>query len=357
MIFSDEVCNVTEPNQGPRMVQLRFEGISDPMPRMVSEYRVSRTPENAQKNAIVLAAILNSLTTGVVYFPPGRYYVARPPTPSLGETGSDFVVPGGVTLRFAPGAVLVPLTVPPVPMRNPSVQIEVQGAIEAGIYQIFDVVEDDFSLINLNTYDPTRLKRAGLIILTRDRTRQIYPEWWGAAPPPGDFSNGLPAAVARRTTMAFQEAIDVAHTRRSPNHPPIPVVLTGEYVIDQELVAGATISDIERGSPVFNRDHFFLSAGRGPSRAGTGSPVIRAHRSYSAGVRSRTDTAALLAIRGVSGCLIEGITFDSAFVAPRCMTIQSLGGPLGGAPGVHARNWGRELHVYEGTAYAHAPGR
>lgn len=123
-----------------------------------------------------------------------------------GETGrADFVVGDRVRLWFSPGATLVPMTVGSGAGAR-KVLIEIQGYIDAGIHQIFDVM-----------LDPSNISAdAGEVMFTRSGVRQVYPEWWGAVPAPPDFESVNDAGV-RRTTKALQAAI--VRGARAPESP------------------------------------------------------------------------------------------------------------------------------------------
>lgn len=368
MKFSNEVWNVSEGSNGAEL-QLR------PMSR---DY--PSTPENANRNADALFNLLSALKStptksGVLYFPPGRYYVGRLASVYRWEDASrlpfdaDLQIPPGVTMRFAPGATLVPfnyaatptaarawrLPVAVRPEEGFQVQIEIQGKIEAGIYAIFDAVlqgrESDSSSTTVAS-----LTKAGIIHLTRNDMREAYPEWWGAAP--RDLPGVDEALAVRRTTMALQETIEVAHTRRSfpyvrenPNLVAIPIVLTGRYVIDQELQIGERWKNAElrRGAVIngrfdaagpnpdparpYNQGGFVLRGGRPPGHTGAGSATIVAHptlfdensdlspgQSYR---RVTPNSGALLGVRNVPGWRIENVSFDANFSAPRCLTVHN----------------------------------
>lgn len=376
MIFSNEVWNVAEMSNG----SARQMNATDP--------RTAPSVDDANHNANALNELLQACVRsadvmGVLYFPPGRYYVGRPSVRALmlhGDlTGAppnaprarplpDIQIPPRVTLRFAPGATIVPFhyqgrnasdPLARTPMPEPGrpeddfkVRIEIQGNIEAGIQQIFDAVLQSREYTAGSSAGD--LVAAGIIQLTRNDIRAIYPEWWGAAPP------GLPArdedilaTDARRTTMALQEAIRVAHTRRgngyayfagAPAPAPLPIVLTGRYVIDQELQFGErwrnaqsrlgvsghlTGGDPDPNHPV-NRDAFVLRGARPPSQTGAGAAAIVAHprwfnensdmESDIPVVRTSAGSGALLGVRNVYGWQIENITFDASFKAGRCLT-------------------------------------
>lgn len=378
-----------------------------------------------RNNALVLQAIFqavlnrsSSVPGAIVYIPPGRYYIGRTwgsggrgAAVAQGELFGDLVVPAQVSLKFAPGAVLVPFdyssrtdreawawNVPGRPWERYKVRIEVQGTIDAGIQQVFDVLLENLDdsdqlgrlegfersvsprdIASHRAYYASNLHEAGQVLLTRNAIRAVYPEWWGAAPPPGTPHEGEPmAAVVRRTTLAIQAAIDAAHTNRllhigvrtssrdtnatpmlqAYTVPPIPVLFSREYVIDRELMVGQSWWESER--PILpapmtaerdilafrptNSAGAILRGVRGPDRAGAGSARIVASPSHFFGddrvdtpVVDRADARryaprftdvmvgvrsdALLALRGTPSSVVEGIEFDGASTAARALTI------------------------------------
>lgn len=230
---SQEFRNAAEPNQfvderpvfGGSSILTRIGGI---------QRGETFNPSVARLNADTLQALLihfSSVSSGILYFPPGRYYVGRPTNrAALSELFCDFVVPAQLTLKFAPGATLVLMNyqgepedvrvparreVPGRPEDLLKVRMEIQGCIDAGIYPIFDAVVQNLDAIMGQAGSALDLTEAGHIFLTRNTVREVFPEWFGAAPPVnGDFRQGLPERVVRRMTLGFQEAINVAHGRR-----------------------------------------------------------------------------------------------------------------------------------------------
>lgn len=356
---------------------------------MVSEHQSELgNPAIAEINSLALRAIIAMLAGrgGVIYFPPGRYYLGRLPQPFLRPpvtfVSADILIPEEITLRFGPGATVVPFNygaIPTAPGATPNparrvvsgrfdetlkVRVEVRGRIEAGVHGIFDAVFENMETTRIQSLLGTSLDdtlhEAGIVLLTGNAVRQVYPEWWGAAPPRNlDSSLPLPAAVVRRTTMAFQETIHVAHTRRgalwNPSAPPmapIPIALSGEYRIDRELQIGERWRDAQRrvdipspsgpvadpepypGHPV-NVAGFILRGLSAPNSDGTGAATIRAHANFQEDdlgapfphdPRRTPGSASLLGVRGVGGWLIENVTFDAAFQATRCLTVETPSG-------------------------------
>jgi hypothetical protein len=100
MGYGTEFINVLEPRAGGAWRAFAPGGDVD-------------TRENNALNFRLMYAELTSAPSrgGYIYFPPGRWEIGRP-RPTLLASGveqiSDLVVPAGVTLMFAPGAVLVP---------------------------------------------------------------------------------------------------------------------------------------------------------------------------------------------------------------------------------------------------------
>lgn len=413
MEFSDEVWNVQEPNETRNPP---IPGLGRMVSRVEGDADFGLANRNAQALQGILAAIARTPSkSGVLYFPPGRYYLGRQPLPLPDELGvlnpisgvdSDFVIPETVTLRFAVGATLVPVNIEffdPSPsesmaiadVRVPSfpadptlllkryserrkVRIEIRGNVEAGIHNIFDAVMENLEVGGNWTRDPNTLVEAGIVLFTRNSIREVYPEWWGAALP-GKVPDrrNPPAALVRRTTLAIQEAIHAAHTRRgplwylnswssrapgaitSPYLPPIPITLTGEYLIDSELQVGHRWREVQggldAGSPSASQPHhpihdraFILRGTRAPSRSGSGGSTIRAHRTYDetrdlasghyegrpargndpprlglTTPRLPPQSGSLVAARQVGGFLIENVSFDAAYEASRCVTIEA----------------------------------
>lgn len=303
---------------------------------------------------------------GFVYFPPGRYLIARPstlpPSDVLGDVRSDIVVPPEVTLWFAPGAVLVPLGAEPPrltglpPEERGKVYIEIQGAIIAGIQQIFDVVvgEDEFSAA------------AGQILLTSLRIREIYPEWWGAssllAPPPTGTMVAEPNLLLgmHRTTLAMQAALDAGYNHRSlPRRrpdgsfpkgsvvfdrklPSIPVVLKGVYDISGELFVGVPDAELDSGGAVSAGTPIHLGGFELRGENPIYSPTLRARvaivrhpRDFShlpAGVPwriRREDCGTMLTIRGPVSFSIRNVNFDGNYRAASCVAIEPVVGEWG----------------------------
>lgn len=246
-MFSDEVWNAKEPNEAQATRRILLPSGADGMVPVSSE--VVPPQGNADNNALVLSRILAAIDatptrSGIIYFPPGRYYLGRrpPPFPSgivpISGVLADFVIPETVTLRFAPGATLIPFNfevLPPpyppgmhvnVPVLNSritrrrssesrKVRLEIRGRIEAGIHDIFDCVMNDLNFAANRQRPADNLTEAGIVVLTSNEIREVYPEWWGAGVPRGVTDSLNPSdAVVRRTTLALQEAIHAAHTRR-----------------------------------------------------------------------------------------------------------------------------------------------
>ena len=394
MVFSNEVWNVAEASNGSgRQI----------VASLVPDWRVANANADAL-NAMLLACVRADDVAGVLYFPPGRYYVGRPSSrldlrpsssqdaviPVRSRARPDIMIPPNVALRFAPGATLVPHNYQfdvtnfqsdanryPYPQRalpaRPSewpvisarpeddfrVFIEIQGGIEAGIHGIFDAVLQ--SEASDGELAPDALIPAGVIMLTRDEVRAVHPEWWGAAPLRASVRDeALAAVTVRRITMALQETIQVAHTRRGVAYveqaPPlasVPIILTGRYVIDQELQVGErwrnaqarraieTLPlppnsyagpDPDPGRPV-NHDGFILRGARPPTRTGGGTASVVAHRTFfdenkdlewlTPPARVPVGSGSLLGVRSSGRWSIENVTFDANFAASRCLTVHN----------------------------------
>lgn len=391
MTTTNEVWNVRSPN--PPLSE-RMSPTPGDAPRDTVDF-----PMAAETNAESFSAILRAIDmrdggpNAIVYFPPGRYYLGRPSTPFIPRNVSgptldaDFVVPEGITLRFAPGATLVPFNYEPIEERfsdrrirgdtlnrrprseeRTKVILEIRGRVEAGIQPIFDAVLEDMESRAIYGGAPEALHEAGIVLFTRDKVREVHPEWWGAVVPKAHRDTPierLPAAVVRRITMALQETVHVAHTRRGaawyaagqpagsaapPNTlspTPLPIVLSGEYVLDAEIQIGERWRDGQRlmlnpdgsvrsdtldAARPPNSDGFVLRGVRGPSPSGVGAATLRAHPTLfrqdgdllpAPVARAVPESSALLGVRGVFGWLIENVTFDGGLRAARCLTVQS----------------------------------
>lgn len=299
------------------------------------EASVTDRERNATNFFLMCAALMRAPSRGgYIYFPPGRWVIGRP-RPELMASGteqiSDLVVPAGVTLMFAPGAVLVPASYTEAEvMANPDktwlrrvpeglaqsdhlkVRIEVQGGLIAPHTQVFDPFMDP-----LDTEMPQI--EAGRILFQRDTVREVYPEWWGAVPMVNE-QPGTPAQV-RRTTAALQAALDAGFNHRlyysassvpllddrgrlvrdrggnvvyqkdelgnpllryalTGRRPSIPVVLSSDYAIDRPLRIGATVNQAKAITDPYelpnNTDGLVLRGECGPATRSFGAAMIKA---------------------------------------------------------------------------------
>lgn len=299
----------------------------------------------AELNAFALQFLTNELFRaggGYLYFPPGRYLVGRSQVrPSaaidVGEF-ADVVIPENVTLWFAPGATLVPISYPQAtaPPRiipglaadspeHRKTRVEIRGDILADLRSIFDVF--------VNRNDATL--PAGRILLTGQRIREVYPEWWGAFPQDPGGGDGA-AVTIQRTTLALQAAIEAAYLwrttparradgslqapRRWNRRPAIPVVAKGTYVlhdtihvtnpVDSRLWSAADMPAVDAGGLELRGDHE-------PSSPGQGAPSLVAS-GYGVAMFQGTS---LLWLDGVLGFSVRGINFSGAHRARRCVTV------------------------------------
>lgn len=260
---------------------------------------------------------------GYVQIPPGRFLLGRrrgvePASPERSIDGGDLLVHEDVILWFTPGAVLVPLGPAYVGARDSSrpdlladsegVCIELQGGIRAARRKIFDPMVDS-------------LVQAGLVVFAGDQVREILPEWWGAGTGFPAFANrrGLQAALNAAHRDRFRVLRDVdgiprrdGQGRTRWQRSPLPVVLTGEYPIDRELVVGA-LDDTTR--PV-NRSGFVLRGEHGVGSTGAGRPAL---------VAASRALDGLLAVHGVSGFRVEDVTFNASHAA-RGVLVEDLRG-------------------------------
>lgn len=133
-------------NRGKSVVQSVYGGDNPGMPFCATPVWHNVKEEGAAGNGTAddspaIAALLGTIgaAEAVVYFPAGTYRLA-----------SNIVFGANVALIFDQGAILVP---------EASVVVTIAGALQAGLYRIFD---------GLGTI-------AGPI-----RTDALYPQWWGA---------------------------------------------------------------------------------------------------------------------------------------------------------------------------------
>lgn len=278
---------------------------------------------------------------GYLYFPEGRYplgrWVLRTARSGVDpEVYADLIVPPNVTLWFAPGAMLVPLDGEPsregiaLTPGADKVYVEIQGDIIAQAQQIFDVI----------AVTDGRQREAGIILLTGDRIREVYPEWWGAS-----SGTSVGAFGELRNRLAIQAAFDAAyHNRTTPQRrangtiigapasivwrrrPSIPVVLKGSYFIDTadgELLIGASLTPGMPGvvnGPV-PRAGFELRGEAGLEAQGC------LQGSAPPGV-SRPGHS-LLVIRGPVSFSIRNVVFNANNTMGRCVTIEPVVGEWG----------------------------
>ena len=169
-------------------------------------------------------------TSGALYFPAGRYRIGAAPNNVIATFPflASLVIPEGIELVMAPGAVLVP---------DRGCVIDLQGALDCGPVQVFDL-------------------SAGGLVVFGQRVDALRPEWWGTGTPALD-------------TAAVQAALDAAiHNRRSyfgsvrfDIRPVLPIVLVGRYVINRRLVV-----DAGRWSDVLDAMHPGLRVPTGQSQ-------------------------------------------------------------------------------------------
>ncbi len=356
--WGEEFLNVRVPPRrpatGPRS-PLRLPEEMHPVPAIGGDWTDFAADANA--NAATLQQFINRCHDdggGIVHFPPGRYYIGRNrvipartlplvrPTVAPMDAG-DIVVPADVTLRFAPGAVLVPLNFREAPSfatlmekrpdEQPLVFIEIQGEIMADLRQIFDTV------VRPGTANMPQPLLAGMILFTGTRVREVYPEWWNI----GGTDAGL------TNLRAIQAAIDAAHTcRRRPMRtpdgdllrdnaanvrwwrlPPIPVFATATYYVESGLEVGvrskrdALDPDPDPAFVAPNTDPFVLLGAREVGNAGSGSgslsrvPVLDAE--------ARIDVP-VLSIRGLPAFKIRDVNFSGAKITKVLFDVELRGG-------------------------------
>lgn len=310
------------------------------LPRLTA-LTASWTPfaDGANLNAQNLQTILNRVSAeggGTVFFPPGRYYLGRSNT-SQRDTPTteapDLLVHPNVVLEFAPGAVLVPMNFTLVQDHRRErlgredeewlVIVEVQGAIKAGLHEIFAT-----TLYPRNDFFPYEPELpAGKVVFTGSQVREVYPEWWGA------FSQ-YDGHWGVRNRRAFQAAIDAGHTDRyrlirdrtgSPwgfsgqpswrQEPTIPVVAMYEYYIEGTLEVGLTTTLSAISDELWRRSNpapFVMYGGAEPS---VDNSTLRAMADPTSlnltGVPAQIwKELPMLAMEGVSSFYLEGVSFD-----------------------------------------------
>lgn len=315
----------------------------------------------ADENARRLQNAVNMIFAeggGYVYLPQGRYFigrseVVRPLSNMPREENADIVVPHNVTLWFAPGAILVPMSFPDqrrmvsgiAPSEQLKVRIEIHGDIIADLRQIFDAQID----VRNAEARITISRDAGRILLVGNRIREVYPEWWGAqsgAIGASDVDPGGQDRAHDRTTRAIQAAIDAAYRFRStPDRdasgelvsPPrlkrrssIPIVMMGEYYINKTIRFGVeeewtpeSASSDPYGQPP--EGGFELVGERGVGNQGSGKAALIA---VSTTTRNFGGTA-LLSIRGPVGFSIREVNINANFVARNCVSVEPIDGSAG----------------------------
>ncbi|MFO0650724.1 MAG: hypothetical protein U0326_31160 [Polyangiales bacterium] len=134
---------------------------------------------------------------------------------------------------------------------------------------------------------------------------------------------------------------------QSPIRAAVPVVLSNDYMIDDELTFGASISELLTPPPLLDTSGFVLRGNRGSSNSTSGNARIVAAPGgkflakpaggssewpYEPSGDARTarevvyGSASMLGIRGPWGFTVENVTFDANGVAPRCITVMDYVG-------------------------------
>ena len=224
---------------------------------------------------------------GYVYLPPGQYVIDAAPVGARGgpQGDADLYVPENVVLKFAPGAVLNIAV---------GVVVEIQGGIEAGLYQIFGA-------------SSSSTLGEGPVRLTGRRVMEVCPEWWGAAGAEV-YTDSSPDS-----TDAIQSALNAAYRDRVRfGLPPIPVVLTSTYVTSQTLYVNAT-DNLSEG--------FILRGAQVTGTANTGSPTLRGAIASGGSVYP----SAILFIGGGTGWKIENVHFQAEGKTQTCLWAQESG--------------------------------
>lgn len=314
-------------------------------------------PTQAIRTADAIASAVQRLSGalmrgGYLYFSPGRYLVGRPSAAVgssitvLSEEFADLVIPPWVTLWFAPNAFLEPVAWPEgtnlrggvdlSAAERSSVRIEIQGDIlSPGRRRIFA--------------EPRAASQDGLgvgrILLTGNRIREVYPEWWGAnaqAVVPDGIARPGQVGLETRNRVGVQAAIDAAvggrvTPARAPDgsiepardgvqrwnrRPSIPVVMMGVYYVDGPIDIGLAENTAAPAAGVAQPPlgGFELLGERGAGDSSSGRPTLQAFANFPFGHR------ALLAIRGPQGFRIEGITLNANFRCDAALEIMPIDG-------------------------------
>jgi hypothetical protein len=313
----------------------------------------------AQRTANAIVAAINMLDGsggssrgGYLYFSPGRYLIGRPTTPigdvtkrSSQEFG-DIVVPPWVTLWFAPNAWIEPLSFFEgasdrvaegfSAFERASVRIEVQGDIIAERRKIFAAPKAaNRSLNQLGV---------GLILLTGNRIREVYPEWWRA-----NAQGEQNVGVGPSNRAGIQAAIDAGYHRRVTakrrsdgsylppssvtrpiefhRRPSIPIVMMGEYLVDGPIVLG-----VDQGTEISNDPRmqppiagFELLGERGiASPDGGRVHIVAADSLVWDDDGTFVSQRALMTIRGPLGFRLEGISLNAAFQRDHTLEISPI---------------------------------
>jgi len=118
-----------------------------------------------------------------LYFPSGLHTVVFAP-------GMSLRLPRTISLVFDPGAVLrlrqvKPNGEPPVPLRAADVLLTIEGHVDAGLHQIFDL----FDSSGLSLGAPAQVHGQ---MLGPWGNEELYPQWWGAQSDPDNLAWNLP---------------------------------------------------------------------------------------------------------------------------------------------------------------------
>jgi len=118
-----------------------------------------------------------------VFFPSGLHTVVFAP-------GMSLRLPRTISLVFDPGAVLrlrqvKPNGEPPVPLRAADVLLTIEGHVDAGLHQIFDL----FDSSGLSLGAPAQVHGQ---MLGPWGNEELYPQWWGAQSDPDNLAWNLP---------------------------------------------------------------------------------------------------------------------------------------------------------------------
>ncbi len=270
---------------------------------------------------------------GTLYFPPGRYRVevGKPAVIATMPFLASLVIPDGIEVFLAPGAVLVP---------DAGCVIDIQGELRCDLVRVFD------------------LRQRGLVIFGQ-RVAALRPEWWGTGSHPGDVvavQAALDAAIHNRRSFRVDAATGTVVT---DHRLVLPVELLGHYSIESPLRI-----DGGEWSEVLDRLHPGLRVPVGRTRPGadrlfpSGRAIVRGV--WTGRARQGATLAAaflwpglrssLLQLDRVEGATFRGLALDATMVPGlACVVIDPE--PLGrsGTAPIAGHDIGFERCLFRGS--------